>query len=151
MTTLNQIIKNLELVAQGHEQIQTYKHGKIGDFLDERLNVEYPAFFSECNTFRIGNKEVGYNFSFYFLDKIKEDLDNETEVQSDIVLVAADVVAQIRNNPDYGFRIAVEGGFSGELFTEALTDNLAGSKLDVTILVDFGFDRCSIPGTIETV
>lgn len=150
MTTLNQIIDKLRLIADGHQQINTFKHGQIVDYLAGQVAVEYPAMFSECTTLRIGRREVEYNFSLFFLDKIKEDLSNETEVQSDMVLVASDVLAQMTNNPSYEFRLPTNGQYSGELYTEASEDLVAGVKIDITIKADAPADKCAIPGTITT-
>jgi hypothetical protein len=94
----------------------------------------------------IGAKEIDYNFSFYFMDRMLSEETNETEVLSDQTLVAQDFIAQLRYPIDYGVVTWTCGdSIPMTYFTESDPDFLAGVKCDITLNLPFINNRCQVP------
>jgi hypothetical protein len=151
MYTLNQLVSSevgdLKKIADAHTQINSYGFGDPWEFATSGV-THYPAMFVVLNPGSMPSKSVEYNVSILFMDVPHRDESNETEVLSDMILIAADVYAQLQH-PDYSF--IVEDGPIYEDFTENLGDLVAGVKLDLTIRAPFENDRCAIPADAITI
>lgn len=151
MYTLNQLVSSevgdLKKIADAHTQINSYGFGDPWEFAASGV-THYPAMFVVLNPAAVPTKVVEYNVSILFMDIPHRDESNETEVLSDMILVASDVYAQLQH-PDYSFTV---GGLpTYEPFTENLGDLVAGIKMDITIRAPFENDRCAIPADEITI
>jgi len=143
--TLNQIVNELTKIGNDHEQINFVYFGDVWERLSNG-EVTYPAMFFTLTGATIGAKEIDYNFSFYFMDRMLSEETNETEVLSDQTLVAQDFVAQLRYPIDYGVVTWTCGdSIPMTYFTESDPDFLAGVKCDITLNLPFINNRCQAP------
>ena len=143
--TLNQIVKELTTIGNDHEQINFVYFGDVWERLSNG-EVTYPAMFFTLTGANVLSKEIGYQFSLYFMDRMLSEETNETEVLSDMTQVAGDIVAQLRYPTDYGkVTWAVNQNLPLTFYTESDPDYLAGVKLDVTLTVPFINNRCEVP------
>lgn len=78
----------------------------------------------------------------FFLDRQLQDESNETEVLSDQLLIAQDIISMLRF-PKFDWEIG--DSVSLEYFTENEKDYLAGVKADLTISFPMLSNRCQIP------
>lgn len=139
--TLNQTIKLINDLASSHEQINTVYFGDVWEFLAQADNV-YPAMFYSLTGSSISGKQLDLNFSLYFLDRQLQGEENETEVLSDQLLIAQDIVSMMRF-PKFDWEIG--DNVTLEFFTEKEEDYLAGVKADVTVSFPMLSDRCQVP------
>lgn len=143
--TLNQIVSELTKIGNDHEQINFVYFGDVWERLSNG-EVTYPAMFFTLTDATIGAKEIDYNFSFYFMDRMLSEETNETEVLSDQTLVAQDFIAQLRYPQDYGIVTWTCGdNIPITYFTESDPDFLAGAKCDITLNLPFINNRCQVP------
>ena len=143
--TLNQIVNELTKIGNDHEQINFVYFGDVWERLSNG-EVTYPAMFFTLTGATIGAKEIDFNFSFYFMDRMLSEETNETEVLSDQTLVAQDFIAQLRYPLDYGVVTWTCGdSIPMTYFTESDPDFLAGVKCDIALNLPFINNRCQVP------
>jgi hypothetical protein len=143
--TLNQIVNELTKIGNDHEQINFVYFGDVWERLSNG-EVTYPAMFFTLTGATIGAKEIDFNFSFYFMDRMLSEETNETEVLSDQTLVAQDFIAQLRYPLDYGVVTWTCGdNIPMTYFTESDPDFLAGVKCDIALNLPFINNRCQVP------
>ena len=139
--TLNQTVKLIRDLLTSHEQINTVYFGDVWEFLAQTDNV-YPAAFYSLTGSSISGKELTLNFSIFHLDRMLQDETDETEVLSDQLLIAQDIISMMRY-PKFDWEIG--DSVTIEFYTENQEDYLAGVKADVTITFPMLSDRCQVP------
>lgn len=139
--TLNQTVKLIKDIALSHDQIKTVYFGDVWEFLAQTDNV-YPAMFYSLTGSQINGKSLDMSFSLFFLDRQLQDETNETEVLSDQLLIAQDIISMLRF-PKFDWEIG--DNVILDFFTENEEDYLAGVKADVTISFPMLSNRCQIP------
>jgi len=146
--TLNAIIqKVLKPIAEDHLQLNDFGFGDLSNYAAS-ATIKYPIMWAAVKSLRHTGKVFIYNLSIVLADIVKDDLSNIVEIQSDMILVAADVAAKIQNIEDD--TIEVIGDFNLTPFTERFTDLCAGMVLDLTLQVDSVLNPCDFPSRGET-
>lgn len=140
--TLNQVVQTIQGLAEAHQQINTVYFGNLVDFLSKGSDNVYPAMFFDLTSSNINGTVQTMNFSLYFMDRMLAEQSNETEVLSDQLSIAQDIVAQLRYD---GFLFTVDDSVPLTFFTEDTPDLLAGVKADISIDLDFSANRCQVP------
>jgi hypothetical protein len=143
--TLNQVVKQITTLGNDHEQINFVYFGDVWERLSNG-EVTYPAMFFTLTGANILAKNIEYQFSLYFMDRMLMEESNETEVLSDTTLIGQDIVAQLRY-PKAPWIIGDNASIT--YFTESDPDYLAGVKIDITLQLPYLNDRCQVP-TIYT-
>ncbi len=150
MYTLNETIKLLTDVADGHDQIAARGVGNLAEWNPSERT--YPLLWIVPLDTSTEDGRLGRTFRIGCLDRVlmgEEGQDNEhheQEVLSDMECVLLDFVAYFVQQDQEEFfttRIA-----NLEPVTETLDDRLAGYFVELTILHDWTFDKCQIPATI---
>ena len=139
--TLNQIVKQITTLGNDHEQINFVYFGDVWERLSNG-EVTYPAMFFTLTSANILAKNIEYQFSLYFMDRMLMEETNETEVLSDMTLVGQDIVAQLRY-PKAIWTIGDNAAIT--FFTESDPDYLAGVKIDISMQLPYLNDRCAVP------
>lgn len=138
--TLNQIIKRITDYANQHAQINFVYFGAIYNKLSAS-DVTYPALFFDIEQSQILAKQTEFTFSLYFMDRQLQETEG-VEVLSDMVLIAQDIVAQLRNNYN---EWDVSENIPMEFFIESDPDYIAGVRLAVSLTIPNINNRCVIP------
>jgi hypothetical protein len=138
--TLNQIIKRVTDYGNQHAQINFVYFGAIYNRLSES-DVTYPAMFFDIEDSRILAKQTEFRFSFYFVDRQLQETEG-TEIMSDMVLVAQDIVAQLRNNYN---EWDVSEDIPMDFLIESDPDYIAGVRIEVSLTIPNINNRCVIP------
>ena len=152
--TLNQVIARLQAIALSHRQIETFYYGNLWEVLNATEGkVTYPLCIVEHNTSTISAAQrlTSHRFRIYLFDLVNVANDtesNETEVLSDMMSVAEDLVALIKSpiyeSGDNDVWLA-PGEAAVALFTEKLNDMTAGVAIDIDIASPYPLDRCQVP------
>jgi len=142
--TLNQILAQLRLIADNHQLINGYGEGDIWEIATSG-DTAYPLMWTTIENVQISTTEKSetYNFSLYFMDVVKNGEVNETEVLSDQLSTAKDVLAQLKH-PSYEWSFESNNS-SLEDFTERFLDSVSGWKMTVSLKLPFDSNRCVIP------
>jgi hypothetical protein len=82
------------------------------------------------------------DFQMFFIDRLVADLENEREVQSQMLSIAQDIIAQLRFP---GFDFTVTNSSDINFVTDSSPDMLAGVTARVLIDVPYAADRCQVP------
>ena len=140
--TLNQVVATIQAIGQAHKQINTVYFGNLLDFLSKGSDNVYPAMFFDLTGSSISGTTLTMEFSLYFLDRMLAEQSNETEVLSDQLSVAQDIIAQLKYN-DFDFEI--QDSVPLQYVTENTPDLLAGVVANVRLDLPFTADRCVVP------
>jgi len=142
--TLNQLVKTIQDIGTAHKQIETVYFGDLPDFLNRGAENVYPALYFDVTGANISGTSLNINFSMYFFDRMLPEETNETEVLSDMLEVAQDIIAQFRYN---NFDFDPLANVTIDFFTEDTPELLAGVRADIILELPFTADRCAVPTT----
>lgn len=159
--TLNNVIQELQKIAQGHAQIKHFYFGEGADW--QVVDKEYPAcWLSLAGPARLTPVGTEYDFTLWLCDLVSKEVEdvnnkeahaNTIEVQSDMVQVLEDMVAHIDSPVNTEWQLLTQN-VNAELydFVPVNNDYVAGVKGDLTIRVIKGRDCSIIPqsGTDST-
>ncbi|MBV7534044.1 hypothetical protein [Chitinophaga sp. sic0106] len=140
--TLNQLNQLLKGFVSDHPQLNSFGRGGYEE-LQASKDIVYPLMWVASYDGRHADKQMQRNIQIVFADLLKEDKSNELEVQSDMEQVALDLIALLRDNPDYDFQ--VDDSIQILLFTERFVDFTAGVFITFTFRDPKPYDRCEIP------
>ena len=140
--TLNNILKEFQSLATSHKQINGYADGQLYDLVTSG-DIQYPFLFSILENSQLGNRVEALTFTFVLMDIVKGGRVNEDDVNSDMLEIVKDILAQL-HHPSYAW------DFENDLvtiepFTESFVDSVAGYSFKVTLLLPFAYDRCVMP------
>lgn len=138
--TLNQTVQLIKELAQSHQQIDSVYFGDLWEFLN--VDNVYPALFYSLTGTSISGKILTHSFSLFFFDREIQNEKNETDVLSDRLIVAQDILSMMKN-PTFDWEI--EDSVNFEYYTESDDDYLCGVKMDVNISYPYLSDRCKLP------
>jgi len=148
MVTFNQINKAFNNIAVAHKQINTYGIGDIWEIATSG-DVRYPLMWAKPEGGRLEKSIFVSSWTLIFMDLVDNGERNENDVQSDMELVALDVVALLGDN-QYEFDFNYEGA-SLERFTERFEDKVAGCLVRIEIRIPYTADRCQVPQSGLTI
>jgi hypothetical protein len=143
VTTLNQIVQNLKNVADCHTQIHAFKQGDPWEFYTSGVAtcteqwVQILGFSATRNT-------VKYNLRTWILDAVRRGEANELDVQSDMSLIALDLLAQYRH-PSYNWELSYSDTVNGTIFSEHSPYKWSGVWFDFSIILSYPADTCRVP------
>ena len=150
LLSFNAVVERIKTNVLNHLQVNTFYQGDPHEFDEQSDNqkaddVIYPACFCQPlqGSINRDDKTTVYNFKLTFLDRVEVGKANEQEVQSDMDLVASDVVCLLRNSFYRDWQIS--GSLPVVFVSEMLGDMCAGVELDLSISVDYVPDVCQIP------
>lgn len=139
--TLKQVIDIIQRLGEAHEMIETTWNGAVMDRL-ALSDVKYPLFTFDTTTARIDAGSLRIDFQMFFIDRLVADMENEREVQSEMLSIAQDIIAQLQYP---GFDFSVPTGSDVTFITDETPDLLAGVTARVVIDVPYAANRCQVP------
>lgn len=145
--TLNGIVARIKGLAEAHSQIRSFYRGMIQNALDDS-DRKFGLCILQINGGGVNaSQKIGsINFRMFLLDlmhKSEETKENELEVQSDMMSVAMDLIAQMDDSVYTDWRI--ESNNTIEFLSEEGPDNVGGVAIDFTISAVWDLNRCAVP------
>ncbi len=146
--TLNNVLNRIRSICLAHKQVRSFYRGFSTDLLTDRT-TNYPAVFLENTGGSIATKggATSLNFRLSFWDLVnvaKETKLNEQDVDSDMVSVAMDIIAQI-NYPGWDdWALSVDNALQ-LVISEGDVDQYGGCTVDFTIRIIFKQNVCAAP------
>lgn len=149
ITTLNQLVSNLQDIADKHQAINGFQYGEAHEFyLSGTTNA--PEMWVTCTGVDRERAVTIYNLTIYLVDNVKRGEVNELEVESDLIQISEDVIFQLQNN-DYGWNIHQDTLIPIKLMTERTPKNLTVTEFSVSIRTKKPANICAIPFTSNPI
>lgn len=141
--SLNQLVQSFTLIGNAHQQIKTFGFGQIYHIATSGT-INYPVMWAELDHVEDESHTTNYFVNFYVMDVVQNDRSNETNVLSDCILIATDIIAELKH-PDWTFDVVVNESVKIDYYTEGMTDKVAGVKWNMMIKIETPDDTCAIP------
>jgi hypothetical protein len=141
--TYNQLVTTLQSLLSSHAMIQTVKHTTPKEWLQRESQIVYPvATFSINNgSLNVGAQQV-YTVQFFFLDKSGLEAEYETDVTSDQIQIASDIVNIMRIGSNDYF---IDDNVTFNCISDKYEDYLAGVEFTINITTQSNFSACDAP------
>jgi hypothetical protein len=143
MITLNQVIKNLNNIANAHYQISSFGNGNVVEFATSGT-TNYPAMWVDYQPAQVQGGAYLHVVTIYISDRMLKGNINELEVLSDTQQICLDVIAQCRSTI-YGWSLVSDSVTLNPFYHTRFNDETAGYYFDLTLRIPFTYDRCQIP------
>ena len=149
ITTLNQLVSNLQDIADKHQAINGFQYGEAHEFyLSGTTNA--PEMWVTCTGVSLEQSTTIYNLTIYLVDNVKRGEVNELEVESDLIQLTEDIKYQLQNN-DYGWNIPRDTVIDAKIMTERTPKNLTVTEFSVSIRTKKPANICAIPFTTNPI
>lgn len=148
--TLNNVVNRIKQIALAHKQVRNFQQGLVQDFLTDH-KTKYPSVFLQDNggKISISGSATVLSYRMFLMDLVhvsEDSKQNEQDVQSDMVSIAIDLIAQM-NNPNYDdWHISTDNNL--QLVREEENDLYAGCIVDFSVSIMFTQDRCQVPSDL---
>ena len=132
--TLLELIKTIEIVALRQPSVKMVVENdvfRLNNKADARYGVF--AFVQGLHNTSIDSSVISYTFTFFYVDRLKNDRSNQIEIQS-VGIQTLDNI--IRRLDDLG--VYSEPGYSFQVFNQRFLDECAGVFTNVTLSVPVG-------------
>lgn len=145
--TLNNVIQRIQTITLAHKQVRSFRKGLLGDLFADKT-AKYPAVCLQDfgGNISLSGHATTLNYKLFFLDMVHVSQDtktNEQDVQSDMVSIAMDVLAQMNNSQFDDWAISTSNNI--ELLAELENDMVAGCVVDVSVRIIYAQNICQIP------
>src|SRR6185437_13619848 len=129
--TLNQVIRRIKTLALDHRQLRNFYQGLATDWLTDKFTL-YPSALLQFTggSLSTAGKVLTLNYRLYLADLVHVSEDtkaNELDIQSDMLLVMMDLMAQI-NYPAFN-DWALSSEMQVQLFVKPKMTSLPASTL----------------------
>lgn len=148
--TLNNVINRIKSLSLGHKQVRSFYQGLVSDFLTDKT-TKYPAVFLQDNggSISLSGHATILSYRLFLMDLVhvsEESKQNEQDVQSDMVSIAMDLLAQMNSGQFSDWIISTDNNL--QLLVENDNDMHAGCIIDISIRIMFEQNICQIPTEI---
>lgn len=149
--TFNQVIRRIKTLALDHKQIRNFQQGLVQDFLTDKTTL-YPSCFlqSSGGTLSTSGKALTLGFRMFLCDLVNVSEDtktNELDVQSDMLLVMMDLIAQVNFPAWTDWLLSTDNQV--QLFVEDNGDMYAGVYIDFQLRTMFTQNVCQVPSVFD--
>ena len=141
--TYNQVVSTIQTILQNHNQINDVRFASPQQWLNWTNIPIYPVASYTINDGQYNaGRELVYRINFWFLDKSGVDGEFETEVTSDMLQIAVDVLNELRlQYNSYGISTNV----SWTALSEKFEDYLTGINFNIDLSIVNVFTACDSP------
>lgn len=141
--TYNQLITTIQSLLQSHAMIKTAKNVTPKEWLLRDDQPVYPIATFSVNSGSINKgREQIYNVQFFFLDKSGKEAEFETDVISDQMQTASDIISLMRGGRN---SYTIDDNISFNAISDKYEDFLAGIELTINISTQNEFTGCDVP------
>lgn len=141
--TYNQLITTIQSLLESHKMIETAKNVTPREWLLRDEQVVYPiaCFSVNSGSMNIGREQV-FNVQFFFLDKSGKEAEFETDVISDQMQTASDILSLMRTGRK---SYSIDDNVSFNAISDKYEDYLAGVEYTINISTQNEFTGCNVP------
>lgn len=133
--TLLQVVKAVELTAMNQPSVNMIVENDVFR-LNEKADAKYGvfAFVQGQHTSTLDSSFINFAFTFFYVDRLKNDLSNQLEVQS-VGIETLDNILRLLDEKG----IFVESQYTFQVFNQRFLDECAGVFCNVTLSVPVGY------------
>jgi len=144
MLTLNQIIQLFEDKKANHVQLSngTFYFGDPWEF-GQSNEITYPFWGCVLNNSTINGNDSTTTFQMFFCDLVHKDEGNETDVLSDLQLIAMDIYSQLKYDLENYYDATVNTTAQLNDFTSRFNDEVSGWELTLEVKQFYDQSVCS--------
>jgi hypothetical protein len=143
MVTKNNIAKWFSDFASNHTQLKDYGYGDFSDISMERATT-YPLMWVSPQPCSIEGNQISYSYTIAIADRCDKERNNAIEVESDTFQICLDILAGANDQATItGWELSETSTLTP--FFETWKDEVEGHMVTITLIVDFDYDKCSIP------
>ena len=148
MQSLNQLIQLFEDKKANHTILSngTFYFGDPWEFAQSN-EITYPFWGCTLNNSVINGNLATTNFQFFFCDLVHKDESNETDVLSELQIIAMDIYSQLKYDLENYYDSTVNDSAQLNDFTARFNDEVSGWELSFNISQFYDQSTCS---TIST-
>ena len=141
--TYNQIVSEIQTILENHNQINQVKLASPTEWLNWDSVPIYPVALYTINdgSYNIG-REIVYKINFWFLDKSGVEGEYETEVTSDMLSIATDIINILRFQ---GNKYGITDNISWTAISEKFEDYISGVNFSLDLSIVNSFSSCDAP------
>lgn len=141
--TYNQVVKEIKTILESHAMIKSVRNATPREWLfaDEQPIFPISCFAINSGSLNVGREQV-YNITLWFLDKSGMEAEFETDVCSDQLQIAADIISELRNGANPWL---IDNNITYNLVLDKFEDYLSGVELTINMTTISDFDACDIP------
>lgn len=147
MISINALSVLFKSAADQHPQINQYGIGQVYNISAGAATI-YPLLWVVPDGGDLSDETYTHRFTFYLIDKMKEDYSNEVEILSDTQQTLTDVLIRLDEWAETR-EYTMQWGATMTPIVDGQADIVAGHSVQVSIDVFHGKDSCAIPGTWE--
>jgi hypothetical protein len=148
MASLNTIISRVRTISLAHKQVRKFYYGAEPDFLTDKT-TQYAAVFLQIPpnaVIDVSGSMTSITFRMFCMDLVHVASDtksNELDVQSDMLQVLSDLIAEINHSEHPDWKISNQNNV--QFLYENGEDMAAGVVADITISFPYTKDTCAVP------
>ena len=145
--TLNQKVARIRAICLAHLQIRNFYFGTVTDFLTDKTTLYASAFLQDTpGVLDVAKKEEVVGFKLFLLDLVNvaaNAKENELEVQSDMLEVVKDIIAEMDHSSYTDWAISTSNAVT--VLREEFDDLVAGVVVEVSVRSPYTKDTCAVP------
>ncbi len=144
MQSLNQLIQLFEDKKANHTILSngTFYFGDPWEF-SQSNEITYPFWGCTLNNSVINGNLATTNFQFFFCDLVHKDESNETDVLSELQIIAMDIYSQLKYDLENYYDSTVNDSAQLNDFTARFNDEVSGWELSFNINQFYDQSVCS--------
>lgn len=143
MLTLNQIVTLFEDTKANHANLSsgTFYFGDPWEFAQSN-EITYPFWGCVLNNSTINGNDSVTTFQMFFCDLVHKDESNETDVLSDMQLIAMDIYSQLKYTLENSYDATVNNTAQLSDFTSRFNDDVTGWELTLEVRQFYDQSTC---------
>jgi len=150
MSTINIIIKQFEIIATNHLQINSFGIGDNWEIGANEASLTPQFWVNPTDAYMEKENDnyqsTVYSFNIKCYDLVNKDETNENEVLSDTLQILQDVIAEFNTNPDMmDLDIVIDNSLSFLPFTERFDSEVSGWEVKIDLKQPFNSCYTSKP------
>lgn len=147
--TYQQIIQLFEFICEDHLQVNEFSTSPLLSDIEVGTKgnenpATYPYVFLQPTGSNLQKGSMIYNFNLIICDRVKRNMDLETNTISDMIQIGQDIIAYFnfsQPRPD----AEIELPFTITPFVERFDGILAGATFNIRVQTPFVLDKCIAP------
>jgi len=153
MINYKQLLTDFSSIAYHHPQIQSFGFGDLAQCTNDMVTKQEPKYtrmYIVPGDVQLNENHIHYRLSIIIMDKINNDLTNQSEVMSDTLAIVMDVwtillQSYTASQGDFSWDIVVDENPDVIPFLERFETILGGWTLNLSFQVAFDYNSCTPP------
>ena len=143
MITLNNVIQNLNNIADAHGQLNSFFFGEIYDF-GASGDIQYPAMAVDLEPANLQSSVLVRSFRIYVMQQVKKDITDRQEALSDTELICLDIIAQLDSYDYTEWNMDLSNIILND-FVDEKDGEVTGYWFNIKLRILNPLDSCQIP------